>query len=197
MTEQLSPLDPDPARRTEAYAALRAQCPVHQVGPGRFMAVDHNTVQTGLRSVTDFGGSAGQYGLPEEDTSVAGLPEPRHGWVRRIINSVVAFHKSQQIEPYLADLCNRLAQDTVAAEGAESMQGIDIMPLFVDPLPPAAMPPRIPSRGLVALLPVGCPTGHSVRRGRCRWTVDLHARGLPGNGRVRRRADCRTSPPPH
>jgi cytochrome P450 len=139
MTEQLSPLDPDPARRTEAYAALRAQCPVHQVGPGRFMAVDHNTVQTGLRSVTDFGGSAGQYGLPEEDTSVAGLPEPRHGWVRRIINSVVAFHKSQQIEPYLADLCNRLAQDTVAAEGAESMQGIDIMPLFVDPLPPAAM----------------------------------------------------------
>ena len=103
------------------------------------MAVDHNTVQTGLRSVTDFGGSAGQYGLPEEDTSVAGLPEPRHGWVRRIINSVVAFHKSQQIEPYLADLCNRLAQDTVAAEGAESMQGIDIMPLFVDPLPPAAM----------------------------------------------------------
>jgi cytochrome P450 len=59
--------------------------------------------------------------------------------VRRIINSVVAFHKSQQIEPYLAELCNRLAQNTADAEGAESMQGIDVMPLFVDPLPPAAM----------------------------------------------------------
>ena len=118
---------------------MRAQCPVHEVGPGRFMALDHKTVQTGLRSVAEFGGSAGQYGLPEEDTSVAGLPEPRHGWVRRIINSVVAFHKSQQIEPYLSDLCNKLAQDTIAAEGAGSMEGIDVMPLFVDPLPPAAM----------------------------------------------------------
>jgi cytochrome P450 len=139
MSEQHDPLDPDPARRSEAYAALRSQCPVHQVGPGRFLALDHHSVQTGLRSVSDFGGSAGQYGLPEEDTSVAGLPEPRHGWVRRIINSVVAFHKSQEIEPYLADLCKRLAQDTVAAEGVESSDGIDVMPLFVDPLPPAAM----------------------------------------------------------
>jgi cytochrome P450 len=103
------------------------------------MALDHKTVQTGLRSVSEFGGSAGQYGLPEEDTSVAGLPEPRHGWVRRIINSVVAFHKSQQIEPYLADLCDKLARDTIGAEGAGSPEGIDVMPLFVDPLPPAAM----------------------------------------------------------
>jgi cytochrome P450 len=139
MIEQPSPLDPDPERRTEAYAALRAQCPVYHVGPGRFMALDHQTVQTGLRSVMEFGGSAGQYGLPEEDTSVAGLPEPRHGWVRRIINSVVAFHKSQQIEPYLADLCRSLAENTVATEGAGSLEGIDVMPLFVDPLPPAAM----------------------------------------------------------
>jgi cytochrome P450 len=139
MTDKPSPLDPDPARRSEAYAAMRAQCPVHQVGPGRFMALDHQTVQTGLRSVTEFGGSAGQYGLPEEDTSVAGLAEPRHGWVRRIINSVVAFHKSQQIEPYLADLCDTLAQNTVATAGAASSEGIDVMPLFVDPVPPAAM----------------------------------------------------------
>lgn len=139
MSEQQDPLDPDPARRSAAYAALRSQCPVHRVGPGRFIALGHDSVQTGLRSVSDFGGSAGQYGLPEEDTSVAGLPEPRHGWVRRIINSVVAFHKSQQIEPYLADLCQRLAQDTVATEGAKSKDGIDVMPLFVDPLPPAAM----------------------------------------------------------
>jgi cytochrome P450 len=139
MIERPSPLDPDPGLRTEAYAAMRLQCPVHQVGPGRFMALDHATVQTGLRSVSDFGGSAGQYGLPEEDTSVAGLPEPRHGWVRRIINSVVAFHKSQQIEPYLVELCNKLAQETIATEGAGSIEGIDVMPQFVDPLPPAAM----------------------------------------------------------
>ena len=32
---------------------------------------------------------------------ISGILEPRHGAVRRIINSVVAFHKSQQIEPYL------------------------------------------------------------------------------------------------
>ena len=139
MSDQPSPLDPDPVRRVEAYAALRAQCPVHEVSPGRFMAVDHEAVATGLRSVADFGGSAGQYGLPEEDTTVAGLPEPRHGWVRRIINSVVAFHKSQQIEPYLIGLCHRLAEDAATADGVRSSGGVDVMPLFVDPLPPAAM----------------------------------------------------------
>jgi hypothetical protein len=131
-------LDPNPTTRVEAYAAMRGQCPVHKLGAGRFMAVDHATVAEGLRSVTDFGGSAGQYGLPEDDMSIAGLPEPRHGRVRRIINAVVAFHKSQQIEPYLTEFCQGLTEDTVAA--ARSAEGgVDVMPIFVDPLPPAAM----------------------------------------------------------
>src|SRR5471030_611043 len=94
-----SPLDPDPARRFPALVAMRDRCPVHELAPGRFMAVSHDSVATGLRSIESFGGGAGQQGLPEEETMISAIVEPRHGAVRRIINSVVAFHKSQQIEP--------------------------------------------------------------------------------------------------
>ncbi len=133
----MNPLDSDPDARYEALATMRAACPVHQLAPGRFMAVDHDSVATGLRSVNDFGGSAGQKGLPEEDTSIAGIPEPRHSVVRRLINSVVAFHRSQQIEPYLVEfISKRLAETIQLATGGAA---VDVMPSFVEPIPPAAM----------------------------------------------------------
>ena len=64
----MNPLAPDPIERYESLAEMRSQCPVHQLAAGRYMAVDHDSVSTGLRSIEDFGGSAGQKGLPEDDT---------------------------------------------------------------------------------------------------------------------------------
>jgi cytochrome P450 len=139
MAPDLGPLDPNPEVRYAAFEQLRGVCPVHALGGGRFMAVGWQAVETGLRSIDDFGGSAGQTGLPEDDTTIAGILEPRHGQIRRIINAVVAFHRSQQIEPYLRQFCVDNIRATLADQAVIAGTPIDVLPRYVDPLPPVAM----------------------------------------------------------
>jgi cytochrome P450 len=136
-----SPLDPDPTRRHAALQELRnAASVVPMPGlEGVYAAVRFDSVGAGLRCVDDFGGSAAQDGLPEADTNIAGIPEPRHGQIRRIINSVVAFHKSQRIEPYLRDLTARLLDDLLGRAATTGDVGVDVMAGLADAVPPAAM----------------------------------------------------------
>src|SRR4029078_1809113 len=77
--------------------------------------------------------------LAEAATTTAGIREPRHGQIRRIINSVVAFHKSQRIEPYLQDLTARLLDDVHARAAVAGDAGGDGMAGLADAVPPAAM----------------------------------------------------------
>jgi cytochrome P450 len=130
-------LDPDPDVRYPAMEALRASCPVQTLAPGRFLVLSHDAVESSLRGIDNFGGSAGQEGLPEEDTTIAAILEPRHGQIRRIINSVVALHRSQQIEPYLREFLATRMQDVITQ--AQTGATVEVMRAFVDPLPPAAM----------------------------------------------------------
>lgn len=141
MSELPAHLDADPAVRMPALTALRRRCPVAPpVAEGRpWTAVSHEAVETVFREIFTFGGSAGSTGLDEDDTSIAGILEPRHGQIRRIINAVVAFHKSQQIEPFLIDLSHRLVEEYALASATAGAEGVDVMPIAVDPVPPNAM----------------------------------------------------------
>jgi cytochrome P450 len=139
--EEPNPLDSDLERRVAAYRALRAQGAVVPFPgvEGVLGAVSYDAVDLGLRSVDHFGGSAGQDDLPDIDKNIAAMVEPRHGKVRRIINSVVAFHKSQQIEPYLQDLVKRLVDGMLAEALTAGARGVDVMEHLAGPIPPAAM----------------------------------------------------------
>jgi cytochrome P450 len=134
-------LDADPDVRMAALARMRSRCPV--VPPATdhspWVAVSHDAVGTVLREVDTFGGSVGSKGLDEEDMAIAAILEPRHGQIRRVINTVVAFHRSQQIEPYLDDLCRRLVARFGTEVNDAGPEGVDIMPIAVDPVPPSAM----------------------------------------------------------
>ena len=136
-----NPLESDLGRRIEAYRALRAEGPVRPFPgiDGVLAAVSYEAVDTGLRSVENFGGSAGQDGLAEIEKHIAGIDEPRHGKVRRIINSVVAFHKSQKIEPYLRELCSRLVDGLLEEARVAGNEGVDVVSHLASPIPPAAM----------------------------------------------------------
>jgi cytochrome P450 len=136
-----TPLDPDLERRASAYRALRAEGPVVPFPgvDGVLAAVSYEAVDVGLRSVDHFGGSAGQDDIPDIDKNIAGMVEPRHGKVRRIFNSVVAFHKSQQIEPYLQDLVQRLVDAMLEEARVGGADGVDVVPHLAAPIPPAAM----------------------------------------------------------
>jgi cytochrome P450 len=134
-------LDADPGRRAAAMAELRAKGAVVPVPgiEGVMAAVRFDAVATGLSSVDQFGGSAGQEGNAEEDTTIAAILEPRHAKIRRIINSVVAFHKSQRIEPYLEQLTGRLLDQMLAEAKRTGATGIDLVAHLAKPIPPSAM----------------------------------------------------------
>jgi cytochrome P450 len=118
---------------------LRAQCPVNKLpNLNAYMALSYDAVAKGLRSVSSFGGSAAQEGLPEEDTTIAGILEPRHLQIRRIINQVVSVHRSQQIDSYLTTFVEGLAKELVARI-PDSGEPVEVMQAFVVPIPPAAM----------------------------------------------------------
>jgi cytochrome P450 len=136
-----SPLDPDPIRRHDAMRALRAEGAVVPFAglDGVRAAVRYESVEAGLRKVEEFGGSAAQDDLPEADKNLAAIREPRHGQIRRIINTVVAFHKSQQIEPYLQRLAGSLVDDLLERSDRVGSDGVDVMVGFADVIPPAAM----------------------------------------------------------
>src|SRR5262245_44315139 len=136
-----SPMDTDPVRRAAAMRTLRSQGDVVPLPgvDGVLAAVSFDAVSTGLSSVFVFGGSAGQDGIPEEDLTIAAIEEPRHGKIRRIINSVVAFHKSQQIEPYLEHLTARLLDGLLEDARATGDDGADLVDHMAKPIPPMAM----------------------------------------------------------
>src|SRR5260370_39410368 len=73
-------------------------------------------VEAGLRDVERFVGSFIEPGgLPEEDIPISAIPEPRHGPIRRVINTVVAGHRTAQAEPFIRDLAQRLVDEAVLA----------------------------------------------------------------------------------
>ena len=94
---------------------------------GALAAVSYEAVHAGLATVDDFGGSAGQDDVPDIDKNIAAMVEPRHGKVRRIMNSVVAFHRSQQIEPYLQDLVRPTLDDMMAEAAVKGDEGVDVV----------------------------------------------------------------------
>lgn len=140
MNQPGNPFDADPDARMATLAAMRQACPVASLGPnGPYLGLSHASVATGLKAIEEFGGSAAQEGLDEEDKTIAGILEPRHGQIRRVFNQVVAFHRSQAIEPYLTDLANSLLESMLADPAVDSPEGIDVMQAFVEPIPPRAM----------------------------------------------------------
>lgn len=136
-----TPLDPEPERRMAAFRRLRSEGSVVPFpgADGILAAVSYEAVDRGLRTIDDFGGSAGQDDVPDVEKTIAALVEPRHGKVRRIINSVVAFHKSQRIEPYLQELSERLVDELVLEARGSGDDGVDVMARLAGPIPPAAM----------------------------------------------------------
>jgi cytochrome P450 len=138
---QPTPFDSDIDRRAAAYRQLRAQGAVVPMPglEGALAAVSYDAVYNGLATVDDFGGSAGQDDVPDVDKNIAAMVEPRHGKVRRIMNSVVAFHRSQQIEQYLQDLVRRLVDGLIAEAAVNGDAGVDVVRHLATPIPPAAM----------------------------------------------------------
>ena len=67
--------------------------------------------------------------VPPEEQLISEIPEPRHGKIRRIINSAIAQHRIGRVEPFARDLCNRLLDDLLARGSG------DLVADYVTPIP--------------------------------------------------------------
>ena len=67
--------------------------------------------------------------VPEEEQLVNEIPRPRHGQIRRIINSAIAAHRVGRIEPFCRDLCQQLLDGILAETGPSDLVADYVMPV--------------------------------------------------------------------
>ena len=90
MTDQFDPYAPSSEERYAAMAQVRASGGIVDTAAGYYVATAAG-VASGLHDVTKFVGSfIDTSALPEDEVMISAIPEPRHGRIRRVINTVVA-----------------------------------------------------------------------------------------------------------
>ncbi len=125
------PLDTSNGVPFEALAELRATCPVSTTDSGAYFLARYDDVLAATKNIGSFQASFREPGVivaPEEQL-ISEIPEPRHGEIRRIINSAIAQHRLGRVEPFVRDLCHALLDDVIAAGGG------DLIADYVTPIP--------------------------------------------------------------
>jgi cytochrome P450 len=125
--------DPLTAEAEDArFAGLRRDAPVVRSPSGPWYLARYDDVLAATRDVATFIASFREPGVvvPDEEQLVSEIPEPRHGQVRRIINSAIAAHRIGRIEPFCVELCGRLVDGLLARGGT-----VDLVTDYVVPVP--------------------------------------------------------------
>lgn len=131
-TTTLDPFNPPPqAVRHELMAEMRETCPVASFSEGRWYAATHEGVLQGLKEVDKFVGSfIDTSKLPEDEVPVSAIPEPQHGKIRRVINGVLAPHRTMHADTFVYELANSLLDEALANGTA-----FDLVRDYTDPIP--------------------------------------------------------------
>jgi cytochrome P450 len=113
-------------------AQLRRECPVARTPDGPWYLARYADVLAATQDVELFPASFRQPGVvvPDEEQLINEIPEPRHGQVRRIINSAIAVHRLVNIEPFCEQLCHGLLDDLLGRD-----EPVDLVRDYVMPVP--------------------------------------------------------------
>src|SRR5271169_4492949 len=113
------PYAPAADPRYDEMAAIRAAGGVAATPAGWFVATATG-VESGLRQVDKFVGSFTDTSvLPDDDVVISAIPEPRHGRIRRVINTVVALHRANDAEPFIRETSARLVEEALGVNAAQ------------------------------------------------------------------------------
>ncbi len=112
-------------------AGLRDACPVSRTSSGAYFLARHDDVLAATKDIDAFQASFRVAGVvvPPEEQLISEIAEPRHGKIRRIINSAIAQHRIGRVEPFARGLCNELLDRLVARGGG------DLVADYVTPIP--------------------------------------------------------------
>lgn len=124
------PLDLSQGIPHEGYRRLRAELPVSRAPSGAWFLARQADVLAAANDVHTFRSSFRDPGVvvPDEEMLISEIPEPRHGRVRRVVNSAVAAHRLGAIEEFVQKLANRLL-DALLATGRGELVADFVMPI--------------------------------------------------------------------
>ncbi len=127
---QADPLDYTKRIPYEVLARLRAESPVWRAPSGVWLFSRFDDVQAATKDIESFKSSFREPGVavPEEEQLISEIAEPRHGKIRRIVNSAIAAHRLGRVEPFARELCADNLQKIIARGGGELMDEY-VMPL--------------------------------------------------------------------
>ena len=148
----VDPLDASAGVPYDALAVLRHECPVSRTPSGTYFLARHDDVLAATKNVETFHASFRAAGVvvPMEEQLISEIPEPRHGKIRRIVNSAIAQHRISRVEPFVRELCHELL-DRIVARG-----GGDLLADYVTPIPATVIAHLLGvDAGITAALPSG------------------------------------------
>ena len=116
---------------SDELARLRREEPVSRTPSGTWFLARFDDVLAATKDPDTFIASFREPGVvvPEEEQLVSEIPRPRHGQIRRIINSAIAAHRVSRIEPFCRDLCQHLLDDILAKGGPADLVTDYVMPV--------------------------------------------------------------------
>jgi cytochrome P450 len=129
------PLDLSQGIPYEGYRKLRAEAPVSRTPKGLWFLARQAEVLAAARDVHSFRSSFRDPGVVvrDEEMLVSEIPEPRHGRVRKVVNSAVAAHRLGGIGEFVRGLAHSLLDGLLP-----SGRG-DLVAELVRPIPASAI----------------------------------------------------------
>jgi cytochrome P450 len=129
------PLDLSNGIPHDGYRRLRAEAPVSRAPSGTWFLARQAEVVAAAADVRSFRASFRDPGVVvrDEEMLLSEIPEPRHGKVRRVVNSAVAAHRLGGIGDFVREMANELLDDLLAKPR------VDLVAELVTPIPSAAI----------------------------------------------------------
>ncbi|WP_436772589.1 cytochrome P450 [Yinghuangia sp. YIM S09857] len=133
VSSEPQPVDPlSPTVNPAELDALRSGCPVSRTERGWWYLARHDDVLAATEDIPGYRASFRDPGVvvPDEEQFINEIPEPRHGEIRRLINSAIATHRLTRVEPFCRELCGELL-DAMRESGTAN----DLTPSYIEPIP--------------------------------------------------------------
>ena len=129
------PMDTSQGIPHDVYRRLRNEQPISKTSTGAWFLARQEDLMAAAKDVESFRASMREPGVvvPPEEMLVSEIPEPRHGQIRKIVNSAVAAHRLGRVEDYTRTLTNELFDAALAK--AASGQTVELVREVAMPIP--------------------------------------------------------------
>ena len=124
------PMDTATGIPHDIYRRLRREAPISRTSTGAWFIAKQDDLIAATRDVESFRASMREEGVvvAPDEMLISEIPEPRHGQVRRIVNSAVAAHRLGRVEEFTRELVGSLFDAALEREQVELVRDV-VMPV--------------------------------------------------------------------